>query len=58
MKKLVKIILSAMAVGMAVITAFDAVVMTIMVLFKMIFYVNFKLTLMAFIPLIFIAFDT
>ncbi len=45
-----------MAVGMAVITTFDAVVMTFMVLFKMIFYVNFRLTLLAFLPLILIAF--
>ncbi len=45
-----------MGVGMAVITVFDAVMMTIMVLVKMIVYVDFKLTLFAFIPLIFIAF--
>jgi len=44
-----------MAVGMSVITAFDAVVMTIMVLFKMIVYINFQLTMLAFIPLILIA---
>ncbi len=44
-----------MAVGMAVITTFDAVVMTIMVLVKMILYVDFKLTLLAFIPLILVA---
>ncbi len=45
-----------MGAGMAVITVFDAVMMTIMVLVKMIVYVDFKLTLFAFIPLIFIAF--
>ena len=45
-----------MAVGMAVITTFDAVVMTLMVLFKMIFYVDFRLTLLAFLPLILVAF--
>ncbi|MCM1193033.1 MAG: ABC transporter ATP-binding protein/permease [Butyrivibrio sp.] len=45
-----------MAVGMAVITTFDAVVMTVMVLVKMILYVDFKLTLLAFVPLILVAF--
>lgn len=44
------------AAGMAVITTFDAVVMTIMVLFKMIFYVDLKLTLLAFVPLTLVAF--
>lgn len=44
-----------MGVGMAVITTFDAVIMTLMVLVKMIVYVNLKLTAIAFIPLIFIA---
>ena len=44
-----------MAVGMAVITTFDAVVMTVMVLVKMVFYVDFKLTLLAFIPLTLVA---
>ncbi|MCI8527727.1 MAG: ABC transporter ATP-binding protein [Lachnospiraceae bacterium] len=44
-----------MAVGPAVVTAFDAIVMTIMVLVKMIFYVDFQLTLMAFVPLILVA---
>lgn len=44
------------AVGIAVITTFDAVVMTIMVLVKMIFYVDFKLTMLAFIPLTLVAF--
>lgn len=45
-----------MGVGMAVITTFDAVIMTLMVLIKMVVYVDFKLTALAFIPLIFIAF--
>ncbi len=44
------------AVGMAVITVFDAVVMTIMVLVKMILYVDWRLTLLAAIPLVTIAF--
>ncbi len=44
-----------MAVGPAVVTAFDAVVMTVMVLVKMIFYVDFKLTLLAFVPLTLVA---
>ena len=44
-----------MGTGMAVITTFDAVIMTIMVLVKMIVYVDFKLTMFAFVPLIFIA---
>lgn len=44
-----------MAVGMAVITTFDAVVMTVMVLVKMILYVDFKLTLLAFVPLTLVA---
>ena len=39
------------AAGMAVVTAFDAVIMTVMVLVKMILYVNFRLTLFAFVPL-------
>ena len=39
------------AAGMAVVTAFDAVIMTVMVLVKMVLYVNFRLTLFAFIPL-------
>jgi len=43
------------AVGMAVVTAFDAVVMTIMVLVKMVVYVDFKLTLLAFVPLTLVA---
>lgn len=43
-----------MAIGPAVITAFDAVVMTVMVIFKMIDYVNLKLTLLACVPMLFI----
>jgi ATP-binding cassette subfamily B protein len=41
-----------MATGPAVITSFDAGIMTIMVLTKMILYVDFRLTLLAVIPLI------
>lgn len=44
-----------MAVGMAVITTFDAVVMTGMVLAKMITDVDPQLTLLAFVPLILVA---
>ena len=44
-----------MAVGMAVVTAFDAAVMTVMVLVKMIFYVDLGLTVLAFIPLTLVA---
>lgn len=44
-----------MAIGPAVISSFDAVVMTIMVLTKMIIHVNLELTLLAIIPLPFIA---
>lgn len=44
-----------MAVGIAVVTAFDGVVMTIMVLVKMILYVDTRLTLLAFIPLTLVA---
>ena len=43
------------ATGMAVITAFDAVIMTLMVLVKMIVYVNFQLTMFAFVPLTLVA---
>lgn len=43
------------AVGMAIITTFDAVVMTIMVLVKMVLHVDFSLTLLAFVPLISVA---
>lgn len=45
-----------MAIGPAVIAAFDAVVMTVMVIGQMMVYVNLKLTLVAIIPMIFIAF--
>lgn len=44
-----------MAIGPAVIAAFDAVVMTLMVILQMMFYVNVKLTLVAVIPMLFIA---
>ena len=44
-----------MAVGPAVVTAFDAVVMTVMVLLRMVLYVDLGLTLMAFIPLTLVA---
>lgn len=44
-----------MAIGPAVISSFDAIVMTIMVLTKMIIHVNLELTLLAIIPLPFIA---
>lgn len=44
-----------MAVGMAVITTFDAVVMSVMVLVKMILYVDLRLTVFAFLPLILVA---
>lgn len=43
-----------MFTGPAVITTFDAVIMTIMVLVKMVLYVDLKLTLLAVIPLVFI----
>lgn len=43
-----------MAIGPAVISSFDAVVMGIMVISQMIFYVNLKLTLLAIIPMILI----
>lgn len=45
-----------MAIGPAVIAAFDAVVMTVMVIVQMMVYVNFRLTLVAVIPMILIAF--
>ncbi|MCQ2537456.1 MAG: ABC transporter ATP-binding protein/permease [Lachnospiraceae bacterium] len=44
------------AVGMAVISAFDASVMAIMVLIKMAVYVDVPLTLISIIPLVFILF--
>ncbi len=43
------------AVGMSVVTAFDAVGMTIMVLFRMVLYVNFRLTVLTAVPLISVA---
>ena len=42
------------AIGPAVISVFDAIVMTVMVVAKMIFYVNGRLTLIACIPMVFI----
>jgi ATP-binding cassette, subfamily B, multidrug efflux pump len=47
-----------MSTGPAVITSFDAIIMTIMVLTKMILYVDVRLTLLAVIPLLFIAFGS
>ncbi len=44
-----------MAAGPAVICTFDAIIMTVMVLCKMILHVNLQLTLLASIPLVFIA---
>lgn len=44
-----------MAVGMSVIALFDAVVMTVMVLFQMVLYVDLKLTLLVLIPMTVIA---
>jgi ATP-binding cassette subfamily B protein len=44
-----------MSIGPAIITAFDAIIMTLMVLIKMILYVDLRLTVLAVIPLIFIA---
>ena len=45
-----------MAVGPAILTTFDAVVLTAMVVAKMILYVDLKLTLLAMIPLLVILF--
>ena len=45
-----------MAIGPGVLTTFDAVVQTILVLIKMIFYVNLKLTLLAMVPMLVILF--
>lgn len=42
------------AVGATVLTIFDATVMTIMVIFQMMVYVNIKLTLIAIVPMFFI----
>ncbi len=44
-----------MSIGPAVITTFDAVIMTLMVLVKMVLYVDLRLTVLAVIPLLFIA---
>lgn len=44
-----------MAIGPAVIAAFDATVMTVMVIVQMMIYVDVRLTLIAVIPLVFIA---
>lgn len=43
-----------MSVGPAIITTFDAVIMTILVIVRMIVYVNLELTLIACIPMLFI----
>lgn len=43
-----------MSIGPAVVTAFDAIIMTIMVIAKMILHVDLKLTLLALIPMLFI----
>ena len=45
-----------MSIGPAVITTFDAIIMTVMVVIKMIVYVNLKLTLLACIPMLVILF--
>lgn len=45
-----------MAIGMAVISSFDATVMAVMVIVQMMRYVNVKLTLLAVIPMLFILF--
>lgn len=45
-----------MAVGPGILTTFDAVVMTVMVVAKMIVYVDLKLTLLAMVPLLVILF--
>ncbi len=42
------------ALGPAIITTFDAVIMTVMVITKMIFHVNLGMTLLACIPMVFI----
>ena len=47
-----------MAIGMAVISAFDATVMTVMVIGQMMVYVNVKLTLLALIPMVVICVGT
>jgi ATP-binding cassette subfamily B protein len=43
-----------MSIGPAVITSFDAVIMTIMVIVKMVVFVNLELTLLACVPMLFI----
>ncbi len=43
-----------MAIGPAIISVFDATVMTAMVIIQMVFYVNIRLTLLALIPMLFI----
>lgn len=43
------------SIGPAIISAFDAIVMTLMVLYKMMVYVNLKLTLLTLIPMSMIA---
>lgn len=43
-----------LAIGMAVISTFDATVMTVMVIGQMMVYVNLKLTLLALIPMVII----
>lgn len=45
-----------MAIGPAVICVFDASVMTVMVIFQMMYYVNVQLTLLAVLPMILICF--
>lgn len=43
------------SIGFAVVSAFDAVVMTVMVIYKMMAYVDVRLTLLTLIPMAFIA---
>lgn len=45
-----------MSIGMALICAFDAGVMSVMVIVQMMYYVDLKLTLLAVIPMLFILF--
>lgn len=45
-----------MAIGIALICAFDAGVMSVMIILQMMYYVNVKLTLLAVIPMLFILF--
>lgn len=44
-----------MSIGPAVISCFDAIVMTILVIYKMISHIDLRLTLLACIPMVFIA---